>query len=411
MLFNLFSWYFLLILLGGINFPLTYRFFGRFKDRGYTLSRILGLLLWGFGFWFLSSLGLLQNQPGGILFALAILLGLNLWAGWHKWDEIWGWVKKNWRLILSIELVFLASFAFMTLVRASDPAATGTEKPMELAFINAILNSESFPPKDPWLSGYAISYYHFGYIITGMLAKLTFTTGGVAFNLMLVSVFAMSAVGAYGILYNLLTLFFNRKEPSKKTYLWALLGPLFLLFMGNLEVILEVLYQAGVGWNSGRTPSTFWQWVNIDTFLNPPSGASTLIPRRFWWWWQASRVVQDIDFLGNVSGLSPIDEFPAFSFVLGDLHPHVLVMPFVMLVIGLALNVFLGSMDGKTRVGNIELPFSSGMFLMLTIALGGIAFLNTWDVPVYFSLVVGAYTLRQVQLKAVSYTHLRAHET
>lgn len=406
MIFNLLFWYLLLILLGWINFPLTYRFFGRFKDRGYTLSRILGLLLWGFGFWFLGSLRVLQNQPGGILFALIILLGLNLWAGWHKWDEIWGWINKNWRLILSVELVFLVSFAFLTLVRASEPAATGTEKPMELAFINAILNSETFPPKDPWLSGYAISYYHFGYIIAGMLAKLTFTSGGVAFNLMLVSVFAMSAVGAYGILYNLLSLFFHQKQASKKISLLALLGPLFLLFVGNLEIILEILYQARVGWDTGRAPSAFWQWINLDTFLNPPSGPTTLIPQRFWWWWQASRVVQDIDFLGNVSGLSPIDEFPAFSFVLGDLHPHVLVMPFVMLVIGLALNVYLGGMDGKTKVGNLELPFSAGMFLICAIALGGIAFLNTWDLPVYFSLVVGGYTLHQVRLKGWSWDRL-----
>ena len=406
MIFNLLFWYFLLILLGWINFPLTYRFFGRFRDRGYALSRILGLLLWGFGFWFLGSLRVLQNQPGGILFVLIILLSLNLWAGWHKWGEIWGWIKRNWRLILTVELVFLVFFAFMTLVRASDPAATGTEKPMELAFINAILNSESFPPKDPWLSGYAISYYHFGYIIAGMLAKLTFTSGGVAFNLMLISVFALSAVGAYGILFNLLSIFFKHRKFSKKIQLVSLFGPIFLLFVGNLEVILEVLYQRGIGWHSVETSPVFWNWVNIEKFLSPPSGPTTFFPQGFWWWWQASRVVQDIDFLGNVSSLSPIDEFPAFSFVLGDLHPHVLVMPFVMLVIGLALNVFLGGLDGNTRVGNLELPFSSGMFLVCAITLGGIAFLNTWDLPVYFSLVVAAYGLRQIHLKGWGWERL-----
>ena len=406
MILRLLSWFVLLIFLGWVNVPLSYRVFNRFHDRGYALSRILGLLLWGFGFWSLSSFGVLQNQAGGVLFAVALLLFVNLWAGWQKWGDIWDWIKNNWRLILTIELVFLTAFTFMIFVRASDPAATGTEKPMELAFINAILNSESFPPKDPWLSGYAISYYHFGYIITAMLAKLTNTSGGVAFNLMLVSVFAMSAVGAYGVLFNLLGIFFHHKDATKKIAVFALFGPIFLLFVGNLEVVLEILYQAGIGWDSGQDASVFWQWINLDTFLNPPTGPRSLIPQRFWWWWQASRVVQDIDFLGNVSSLSPIDEFPAFSFVLGDLHPHVLVMPFVMLVIGQALNIFLGGLDGKTKVGNFEFPFSSRTFLISSITLGGIAFLNTWDLPVYFSLVVAAYGLRQVHRKGWGWERL-----
>ncbi len=186
----------------------------------------------------------------------------------------------------------------------------------------------------------------------------------------------------------------------------ALLGPLFLLFVGNLEVVLEVLHQAGVGWDSSGGPSPFWQWVNLDSLLFAPSTPPSLIPQRFWWWWQASRVVQDIDLLGNVSGLSPIDEFPAFSFVLGDLHPHVLVMPFVMLVIGLGLNVYLGGLDGKIILNRIKMPFSLSMFLICAIALGGIAFLNTWDLPVYFSLVAGAYVLCQVQTKGWSWDRL-----
>jgi YYY domain-containing protein len=110
-------------------------------------------------------------------------------------------------------------------------------------------------------------------------------------------------------------------------------------------------------------------------------------------------VIQDIDLVGNVSGLSPIDEFPAFSFVLGDLHPHVLVMPFVMLVVGLALNIFKGGMEGKARVFGFQMPYRLDLFCVSGIVLGGIAFLNTWDLPVYFALVIGAFALRQVLKK------------
>jgi len=406
MFWRLIFWYLTLVILGWLSFPLTFRLFSRLEDRGYSLSRILGLLLWGFGFWLFSSLGVLRNQPGGILLALLVLGAISLWVGWCKRFKIMDWIRTNWRLILMVEGVFLVGFAFMAFVRASDPAATGTEKPMELAFINAVLNSERFPPHDPWLSGYAISYYHFGYILAGMLAKVTLTSGAVAFNLMLASVFGLSAVGAYGVLVNLIPAYGKQLKGKIKSLLWALFGPLFLLFVSNLEAVLEVLHQAGVGWNLETGSSRFWTWVNIDSLRTPPSEPLSLIPQRFWWWWQASRVIQDIDLLGNISPLSPIDEFPAFSFVLGDLHPHVLVMPFVMLVIGLALNIFRGAMDGVWRIFGVELPYQKGPFIISAVLLGGITFLNTWDLPVYFSLVVGAFLLRRVQQKGWDWERL-----
>ncbi len=406
MIWQVLSWYFLLVLLGWLTFPLTFHLFRRLPDRGFTLSRILGLLLWGFGFWLLTNLGLLQNLPGGILFGLAALIGVSLWAGWGHWREIRDWVGENWRLVLIAELVFLIGFCFMALVRGANPDATGTEKPMELAFINAILHSETFPPHDPWLSGYAISYYHFGYILAAMLAKVTFTSGGVAFNLMLTSVFAMSATGAYGILFNLLSAFGKAIRDGFKALGWALLGPVFLLFVSNLEAVLEMLHQYGVGWDFGAGTSRFWQWINIESLLAAPTKPFTLIPHQFWWWWQASRVVQDIDLTGAVSGLSPIDEFPAFSFVLGDLHPHVLVMPFVMLIIGLAFNIFRGAMDSDKRFLGIRVSFRWDLFLVSAIVVGGIVFLNTWDLPVYFSLLVGAFLIRQVTRKGWSWTRL-----
>lgn len=406
MIWRLLSWYILILGFGWVTFPLSFRLFNKLPDRGYAFSRILGLLLSGFGFWLLGSLGVLQNHPGGVLFALIVLVIFSLWAGWHKWGEISDWVWQNWRFILMSEAVFILGFAFITLVRASDPDATGTEKPMELAFINAVLNSDSFPPFDPWLSGYAISYYHFGYILTGMLAKLTFTSGAVAFNLMLALIFGMSAVGAYGVLYNLLVSFGKEFKSAMNSLAWSLFGPLFLLFVSNLAGVLEVLYQAGVGWNLPTGTSRFWRWVNIESLSRPPSPPYTFIPQRFWWWWQASRVIQDIDLLGNVSSLSPIDEFPAFSFVLGDLHPHVLVMPFVMLLVGLALNVYWGGMDRKPRVLGFRLPYRLDLFWISAIALGGIAFLNTWDLPVYFSLLTGAFLLRKVTQRGWAWDRL-----
>ena len=111
------------------------------------------------------------------------------------------WVKTNYAIVLLVEWVFLP-FRCLEPRPAANPVVAGTEKPMELAFINAILRSPSFPPHDPWLSGYAISYYYFGYVIIAMLARITGTA--VAFNLA-ASWFALTGLAAYGLVYDLLS--------------------------------------------------------------------------------------------------------------------------------------------------------------------------------------------------------------
>ena len=46
-------------------------------------------------------------------------------------------------------------FPGMALVRAYDPAANHTEKPMDLMFMNSIAASATYPPMDAWLAGRA----------------------------------------------------------------------------------------------------------------------------------------------------------------------------------------------------------------------------------------------------------------
>src|SRR5574342_1172341 len=74
------SWYLTVTLLGWLAFPLVYRLFPALADRGYSLSRAAGLLVWGYVFWLLTSLGLSQNDAGGLLLAGLVLIGLSAWA-------------------------------------------------------------------------------------------------------------------------------------------------------------------------------------------------------------------------------------------------------------------------------------------------------------------------------------------
>ena len=405
------SWYVIITLLGWLTFPLAYFLFPALADRGYSLSRVAGLLIWGYVFWIFTSLGLTQNNVGGILFALLVLIGLSAWALSnieHRISSIFSWLKTNLRLVVTVEVLFLIAFAFLAFLRAGNPELDGTERPMELMFINAILRSPTFPPHNSWLSGYAISYYYFGYVMTAMLAKLAGLTGSIAHNLMTSLIFALAAIGAYGILYNLLAAWKPKTEnqltiPSFQTIFSAFLAPLFLLFVSNIEGFLEVLHRHGILWPANST-SNFWTWLGIKELSDPPTQPLAWIPDRFWWWWRASRVVSDFDLRGNFQEI--IDEFPFFSFLLGDLHPHVMAIPFNLLAVAVALNLFLGGWRGEINLFGFHLNISKTGFLVAALTLGGLAFLNPWDILVGAALIILAYILFRVHEDGWSWSRL-----
>ncbi len=397
---HFFAWYLSITLLGWLAFPLAYRLFPALSDRGYSLSRALGLLLWAYIFWMSGSLGLARNDLGGLLAGLLIVMVLSAWSGRQAApggpSAIVHWLRSNLRVVLTVEVLFLAAFAFAALLRAAGSEALGTEKPMELAFINAILRSPTFPPRDPWLSGYAISYYYFGYVMAAMLARVTATPGSVAFNLMLALVFGLGASGAYGILYNLLAAWRQvRPETTNQrpAILMPLLGPLFLLLVSNLEGFLEVLHRRGLFWTSSG--NNFWTWLDMKELSELPAQPPGWFPERHWWWWRASRVVQDYDLAGNFREV--IDEFPFFSYLLGDLHPHVLATPFSLLIIAAALNIFLGGWRGETRLAGLRLSLHPVGFLFMALAVGGMAFLNTFEIVTSLAILLGATLLGRVR--------------
>ena len=399
------SWYLLITFLGWVTLPLVFHLFPALADRGYTLARAFGLLVWGFVFWLFATFGIAQNDIGGLLLGLVILIGLSAWAWFQNAEfgtQLLTWFKENRPLVLATEILFLAAFGLMAFIRANNPETftAGGEKWMEVAFINAVLHSPTFPPHDPWLSGYAISYYYFGYVMAGMLAKFTSTPAPIAHNLMLPLVFALSAIGAYGILYNLLAASQRSKVAGRRSLVGnALFGPFFLLIISNLEGFLHSLHNAGLFWRfnaDGTATSGFWTWLDIVDLRTPPPQPLNWVPDDFFWWWRASRVIMDYDLQGNWTG-DVISEFPAFSYLLGDLHPHVLAMPFMLLAVAVALNIFLGGWRGRVNLFFVELRIGWQGFFVSALLLGGLAFLNTWDILPGAALVVFSYALFRVR--------------
>ncbi len=411
MLTPVLMWYVAMQLLTVVGLPLAFVLLRRMPSRGYAAAKALGLLLTGVVFWWGNVLQLWTNTGAAILSAAALVFGTGLLLMRGRWAEVRPWWARHRAHVLSVEGLFLIALVAWALVRASQPQfqTAGGEKWMEIAFLNAGLRAPSLPPHDPWLSGYVISYYYLGYVLLALVTRLSMLSSSVAFNLGNAGWFALAAVQAYGLVYDLL-------GGEVRDAVRALLAPLLLLVTGNGQGIFEVFHARGL-----FSPG-FWAWLDINRLTEAPEPPFSWVPQRFFWWWQASRTLRDRTPWGDHQEV--IAEFPAFSFILGDMHPHLLALPFVLLVIALAYNLYLATVrepaerdlvsndleegDGGGRKSAREgdaFPTSrwrtvSSPLLRrwvpvagMAVILGSLGFLNTWDLPIYWAVLVGAWIL------------------
>ena len=372
-MFHALTWLFTAELLGIIALPLAFTLFRRLPDRGIILSKPLALLLSSYMLWILGLAHILPNSRFSIIGILLVLAVISTTLLRSKWQEIVVFVRKERYALITAELVFLAFFFLWLGIVSSAPAINHTEKPMDFAFLNSILRSTYFPPEDPWLSGHSISYYYFGHFMMAFLTKLTAIPSNVSYNLSIALIPAMLAGGAFSLVYNLIRI---SGATVKTAVLFALAAPLFIILIGNLEGILEFVQARG--WGS----EGFWSWVSIKGLAAVPGTDSSFFPGDHWWWWRGTRVIDTL-----VDGRSldyTITEFPFFSFLLGDLHPHVTALPFLVLNLALGLNLLL-----STEVLGLRwLRNNPWEAAAITLCLGSLAFINIWDFPIFALLLV-----------------------
>jgi YYY domain-containing protein len=351
--------------LGLAVLPLTVRVFGGLPDRGYGLGRVVGLVTIGWLAYLTAMLGF-TAYVGPTVGALAVLLGATLWLSWGR--ACIEAVRSRLRLLVAEEVTFLAVFAVATFVRAYNADISGQEKFMDYAFVNALLRTTSLPADDMWLSGNAMPYYYLGYLLVGLPAKIAATPGPMAYSLAMVLVFSTGFGAALSIVYGIVASALPDDLPvveghhlSPAAFGAGLLGGTLTMVVGNLVGALEMV--SARGWGS----PAFWQAVAVKGLSVAPSPG--LWPADGGWWWRSSRVISNIPPDG-------ITEFPYFSFLLGDLHPHYMAIPFVLLIVGLAASRWFD------RASVPDLP---------TLGFGGLALAtlipaSTWDVPTFWGI-------------------------
>lgn len=378
-----FSWWLLVTLAGLAALPLCARLLGALPDKGYTLARAAGVLLTGYVFWILGSLGFLRNTSGNIILSWLVVLAIGLTVYFRSGEHFdWrAWWRENRGVVIVGELLFIVLFVGWAIIRAYQPELHSTEKPMDLMFISSIMRSPTFPPNDGWMAGYSISYYYFGYFIAAMLATVSGISNTIAFNLTISLVFALTGLTAFGVAYNLVRARQIERAVSSAgaALLTGIVAMVMVVLMGNLHTaLINIPYATG---SISDSYLKFWDVQRFETALPAPNPNYNGTIEWFW----PSRILKDYDLDGQAIPVQPIDEFPQFSFLLADNHPHVMALPYVLLVLGLATNLVLR----KRRPTLSELVFYG-------LCTGALIFLNTWDGPIYIIGLVGAEGLRRV---------------
>ncbi len=366
--------------LGWIAFPLAQFLLGRLADGGFLPAKALGVLLLGYGSWLLAATKALPYTRGTIALVFLLLLLVGGVVGWKRRSELGALLRARYRLLLVEEAVFLGGFFLFLLIRLGNPELWhpwfGGEKPMDLAYLNAIVRSTTFPPYDPWFAGGYLNYYYFGHVLVATLIKLTGIVPSVAYNLALPLLYGLTCGGAFSVVYHLAA----RKEHEawdRRALPAALAGVAFVALLGNLGEYMLILKKLG-------------EVSGLDFRSNIPGLASLVravagLPRALReglpvgigsWYWDASRVMPR----------GEINEFPFFTFLYADLHAHLIALPYTLLVLTQIVALLRGQdEEDRTLLPLLPAPWA---LLGLALVLGALRCANSWDFPTYFLLAV-----------------------
>ena len=317
-------WFILVEILGLISIPLAGMVGDRLADRGYSAARTLGIVLVTYMSWIFSYLWGFNRITIFISVLVLCLISIYVYRKQRYLPE-----KK---ILLSNELIFAAAFFFFLIIRIYIPRIYMHEKFMDFAFLNAVIRTSSFPPADPWFAGGFLDfYYYFGYLSVGIPGKLCSVEPSILFNLAIALIFALC--------FNLLFRF------RVQSYQW----------------------KSKIRFNDCSSRSFAWKYSGVYRIHKCIYCQRSRVSM-MGYYWSSSRVIP-----------YTINEFPYFSFIHGDLHSHMLAIPFYLLVLTFLLNIYFRKNTNRIFENTLA-------FLIFSVSLGFLFPTNSWDFPVYFGL-------------------------
>ena len=374
-----FRWWGTLFLVGAFAYPLTKRLFSSWWDHGYLFAKAVGMAAVTYFVYLFGILHIMPFTVQSVWLSLGVVFAVGLWINLSNTEYGIENAKKakfpfQGKQLLSKrsvtflleELFFFAALLFWSWIKGHEPSIHNLEKFMDFGFTKSILNSAYFPAPDMWYQGFSINYYYFGHTVMAMLTRLSGIDLAVTFNLMLATIFAFTFTMSFSIGYQLIG------DIRKIGNTGKLVGAIFTAFLVTLAGNMQTIYAFTQGYTGDQLPAgppPFWKLLwPIGGFLqNLPAGLD-----RYWY--------------ANATRFIPytIHEFPSYSFVVSDVHGHVLSIPFVLLAMGLLILMFGSPHHAeKSTVAYIFYGFLCSVLLMT----------NALDGPIYLGLFLILWTV------------------
>jgi len=190
------------------------------------------------------------------------------------------------------------------------------------------------------MAGEDINYYYLGHLAMAIVIKVVGVRPDVGYNLALALLVALAATAAFTLA--------GTVWAAARPRLAGVRGGPVAVGVTAVVVCLVLGNLAGVR-----------EWIDAT---DPPGDYD---------WFAASRVIP-----------GTINEFPWFSFLLGDLHAHVLALPFTLLALGFVLQVVLRGPRGDAVLRGVAEALAAGL------AIGVLYAINSWSYPVVAGLLV-----------------------
>lgn len=369
-------WWLVLFVLGVIFLPFAHKLFSRSHDNGFLFSKVIGIALSGYLMWLLSSLRLMKFSGASCVIIVLFCFAANLilFGKSSGEDRLSIFNRRKINAIVTEELVFFAIFLIWTYIRGFKPEAYGTEKFMDYGFMTSMMRADYMPPQDLWFAGHTINYYYVGQFIATYMTKLSFVPVNAGYNLMLMTLAAFTFVLPCSLVYNITKNHYEYQGmPGRKAPLFA-----------------GILSGAGVSL-AGNMHFSLFYWIipGIKKFIG------TYTEKDKYWFPDSTRYI----------GYNPdtadktIHEFPAYSFVLGDLHAHVINIMFVITLLAILYawlqyrrELIASNRRFKLTDALLVKELYNPYIIMSGFLIGLFHTTNFWDFPIYY-VVAGAVIL------------------
>lgn len=378
--------------------PITTAVFARLPGHGYGLSKMVGFLGVAMPLWLAVSYGPVRFGSTSAWVGALLFAAVGVVVGWRRRAFLAEAFRRHRRLWLATEAVFLLAFFVVLALRYANPDVwhqfRGGEKPMELAYFTSVARSATLPPYDPWFGGGFLNYYYVGWFLLAVPTRALHLPPDIAFNLGVATYAALAASVVFTTATSLVGL--GARSQAATTDEARTLSPKIapgvfgvLMFgvLGNLDSARQTIRHL-------RTASTWTADVPVVRPIVEIFGGLWIWLRgdieRFDWW-DPSRVNKGTPD----KVIFDITEFPAWTVLFADLHPHFMDMAVFGLLIAAAL-AFLASNDAGDRRRTVLLAGSLGA--------GGalVRMVHTWDFPTAMLLGVAVIGVAWYQDRGVA---------